>query len=128
MKPKQLFLVDGTLTVLLGIVFVVLPGLALSALGIPPRDQARQLLVAFLGASLLANGGFQLLMRNEAGGPSGIAFMRASLAFDAVGAALSFIGLVAGIFNVVGWIFVVLFVVIGVPHGYWGFIRPPARR
>ena len=128
MTPKRLFLADGALTVLLGIVFVVLPGLALSVLGIPPRDQARQLLVAFLGASLLANGGFQLLMRNEAGGPAGIAFMRASFAFDVVGAALSFIGLVAGIFNVVGWIFVVVFVVVGVPHGYWGFIRPPGRR
>ncbi|HET7466497.1 MAG TPA: hypothetical protein VFL29_07505 [Candidatus Dormibacteraeota bacterium] len=127
MKPKQLFLVDGGVTVLLGIVFVVLPGLALSVLGIPPRDQARQLLVAFLGASLIANGGFQLLMRNDAGGPAGIAFMRANLVFDVIGAALSFVGLVAGIFNVVGWIFVVAFVVVGVPHGYWGFIRPPGR-
>jgi len=44
--------------------------------------------------------------------------------FDVLGAVLSFIGLVSGIFNVVGWVFVVAFVVIGVPHGYWGFIRP----
>ena len=128
MKPKHLFLADGSVTVLLGLIFVVLPGLALSILGIPPRDQARQLLIAFLGAALLANGGFQLLMRNDAEGPAGLAFMRANLVFDALGAALSFIGLVAGILNVVGWLFVVAFVVIGVPHGYWGFIRPVGRR
>ena len=51
--------------------------------------------------------------------------MRANLVFNVLGAVLSFIGLVSGIFNVVGWVFVVGFVVIGVPHGYWGFIRPP---
>ena len=127
MKPKHLFIADGSVTVLLGAILVVLPGLALSILGIPPRDQARQLLMAFLGASLIANGGFQLLMRNQADGPAGLAFMRANLVFDVLGAALSFIGLVTGIFNVVGWLFVVAFVVIGVPHGYWGFIRPRRR-
>ena len=127
MKPKHLFLADGSVTLVLGVVFVVLPGLALSILGIPPRDQARQLLTAFLGASLIANGGFQLLVRNQAGGPTGLAFMRANLAFDALGAALSFIGLVSGIFNLVGWLFVVGFVVVGVPHAYWGFIRPTGR-
>ena len=124
MKPKHLFITDGSISVVFGAIFVVLPGLALSILGIPPRDQARQLLIAFLGASLIANGGFQLLVRNHADGPAGLAFMRANLVFDILGAVLSFIGLVAGIFNVVGWLFVVAFVVVGVPHGYWGFIRP----
>src|SRR5216683_1732056 len=52
MKPKPLFIADGSVTVVLGVIFVVLPGLALSILGIPPRDQARQLLIAFLGAAL----------------------------------------------------------------------------
>ena len=127
MKPKHLFLADGSVTVVLGVIFVVLPGLALAVLGIPPRDQARQLLIAFLGASLIANGGFQLLVRNHADGPAGLAFMRANLVFDVLGAVLSFIGLVTGIFNVVGWLLVVAFVLIGVPHGYWGFIRPTGR-
>lgn len=127
MKPKHLFIADGSVTIALGVIFVVLPGLALSILGIPPRDQARQLLIAFLGAALIANGGFQLLARDLAGGPAGLAFMRANLVFDVLGAALSFIGLVAGIFSVVGWLFVVAFVVVGVPHGYWGFIRPAGR-
>jgi len=127
MKPKHLFIADGSVTVVLGVIFVVLPGLALTILGIPPRDQARQLLIAFLGAALIGNGGFQLLVRNQAGGPAGLAFMRANFVFDVIGAVLSFIGLVSGIFNVVGWVFVVAFVVIGVPHGYWGFIRPAGR-
>jgi len=125
MKPKPLFIADGSVTVVLGVIFVVLTGLALSILGIPPRDQARQLLIAFLGAALIANGGFQLLVRNDAGARR--AFMRANFVFDVLGAVLSFIGLVAGIFNVVGWVFVVALVVIGVPHGYWGFIRPARR-
>ena len=56
--------------------------------------------------------------------PGSVAF---DLVFDVLGAVLSFIGLVAGIFNVVGWLFVVAFVVIGVPHAYWGFIRPAGR-
>ncbi len=127
MKPKHLFLADGSVTLVLGVIFVVLPGLALSILGIPPRDQARQLLIAFLGASLVANGAFQLLMRDEAERAAGLAFMRASLPFDVLGAIISFLGLVAGVLNVVGWLFVVAFVVIGVPHGYWGFVRPPGR-
>lgn len=126
MKPKHLFIADGSVTVVLGVIFMVLPGLALSILGIPPRDQARQLLIAFLGAALIANGAFQLLVRNQAAGPAGLAFMRANLVLDVLGAALSFIGLVAGIFNVRA-LFVVAFVVIGVPHGYWGFIRPTGR-
>ena len=127
MKPKHLFIADGSVTVVLGVIFVVLPGLALSVLGIPPRDQARQLLIALLGAALIANGGFQLLVRNQADGAAGLAFMRANFVFDVLGAVLSFIGLVSGIFNVAGWVFVVGFVVIGVPHGYWGFIRPAGR-
>ncbi len=128
MKPKHLFIADGSVTVVLGVIFLVLPGLALSILGIPPRDQARQLLIAFLGAALIANGGFQLLVRNQADSPAGLAFMRANFVFDVLGAVLSFIGLVSGIFNLVAWVFVVAFVVIGVPHGYWGFIRPAGRK
>src|SRR5215510_10887321 len=89
-KPKHLFLADGSMTLVLGLAFVVVPGLALSILGIPPRDQARQLLTAFLGASLIANGAFQLLMRNDAESAAGLAFMRASLAFDVLGAIISF--------------------------------------
>jgi hypothetical protein len=127
MKPKHLFIADGSVTVVLGVIFVVLPGLALSILGIPPRDRPRQLLIAFLGAALIANGGFQLLVRNQADSTAGLAFMRANFVFDVLGAVLSFIGLVSGIFGVVGWVFVVAFVVIGVPHGYWGFIRPAGR-
>lgn len=127
MKPRHLFIADGAASVVLGAVFVALPGFALSILGIPPHDQARQLLLSFLGASLLANGGFQLLMRDDADSQAGLAFIRASLLFDAAGAALSFIGLVAGIFNVVGWLFVVAFVVLGVLHAYWGFMRPVGR-
>ena len=127
MKPKHLFIADGAGSVLLGIVFVVLPGLALSVLGIPPRDSARQLLTALLGASLITIGGFQLLMRNDADSRAGVAFMRASLAFDVIGATLAFIGLVAGIFNVVGWLVVLIFVVLAVLHLVWGFIRPVRR-
>lgn len=127
MKPRHLFIADGAASVILGAVFVVLPGLALSILGIPPRDGARQLLLAFLGASLLTIGGFQLLMRNDADSRAGLAFIRASLALDVIGAALGFIGLVVGVFNVVGWLFVLAFVVLGVLHAYWGFMRPVGR-
>ena len=35
--------------------------------------------------------------------------MRANLVFNVLGAVLSFIGLVAGILNVVGWLFVIAF-------------------
>lgn len=127
MKPKHLFIVDGAGSVLLGIVFVVLPGLALSVLGIAPHDQARQLLAALLGGALIAIGAFQLLIRNDAGNAAGVAFMRASLAFDVIGAVLCFIGLVAGILNVVGWLLVLVFVVLAVVHAVWGFIRPAGR-
>src|SRR5260221_4938357 len=95
MKPKHLFIADGSVTVVLGVIFVVLPGLALSALGVPPRDQARQLLIAFLGAALIANGGFQLLVRHQADGAAGRAFMPANFAVDRLGAVLSFGGLVS---------------------------------
>lgn len=127
MEPKHLFIVDGAGSVLLGIVFVVLPGLALSVMGIAPHDQARQLLAALLGAALITIGSFQLLIRNEAGTATGVAFMRASLAFDVIGAVLCFIGLVAGILNVVGWLLVLVFVVLAVVHAVWGFIRPAGR-
>ena len=128
MKPKHLFIADGAGSVLLGIVFVVLPGLALSVLGIAPHDQARQLLTALLGASLITIGGFELLMRNDAESAAGIAFMRASIAFDVIGAVLSFVGLVAGIFNVFGWLFVLVFVVLAALHVFWGLMRPAGRR
>jgi hypothetical protein len=123
-KPKQLFIADGIVGVVIGVGLVVLPGLALSTLGIPPRDQARQLLVSFLGASLLANGGFQVLARDLAEGPAGLAFMRANLVFDLVGILLSLIGIFTGIVNFVGWGLVVLFAVIGAAHLWWGFLRP----
>lgn len=123
MKPKHLFIADGAGSALLGLVFVVLPGLVLSVLGIPPHDQARQLLTSLLGAALIPIGGFQLLMRNDAASSAGVAFMRASLAFDVIGAALSFIGLISGTFNAIGWLLVLVFVVLAVPHAVWGFIR-----
>jgi len=128
MKPKHLFLADGAVAVLLGAVFVVLPGLALSVLGMASHDQARQLLVAFLGASLIANGGFQLLARDHADSPAGLAFMRANFGFDVLGIVLALIGVMSGIFNVVGWLFALVFLAVGAPHGYWGFIRPVGRK
>ena len=126
--PRQLFILDGGIAIVLGIFFVVLPGLALSILGIAPRDGARQLVTAFLGASLIANGGFQVLARESAEGPAGLAFMRANLAFDAIGIVLALIGILTGVFNFVGWAFVVVFVAVGIPHLVWGFLRPVGRQ
>jgi len=123
-KPKQLFIADGILGLVLGIGFVILPGLALSMLGIQPRDQERQLVVSFLGASLIANGGFQVLARDLADGPAGLAFMRANLVFDLVGILLSLIGIFTGIINGLGWGLVLLFAALAAAHLWWGFLRP----
>lgn len=106
---------------------MILPGLVLTVLGVPPRDQARQLLTSFLGAALIGNGAFQLLMRNDADGLAGRTFMRASLAFDLVGMVLGVIGSVGGTLNFMGWVVALLFVIVGVPHAYWGFARPVVR-
>ena len=127
MKPKHLFIADGTLSALLGLAFLILPGLVLTVIGIPPRDQARQLLTSFAGAALLGIGIFQLLGRDEAESRAGLAFMRAMLVFDIAGIGLAVIGVTGGTLNFMGWVIVLLFLVVGVPHAYWGFLRPVGR-
>lgn len=111
----------------LGIVFFVLPGLVLTVLGVPPRDEARQLFVSFLGGALIGIGAFQLLAREHAESPAGLAFMRAMLAFDIVGIIVAVIGSTSGTLNFLGWVVALLFLVVGVPHAYWGFVRPVGR-
>ena len=127
MKPKQLFIADGALSTVLGLAFLILPGLVLTVIGIPPRDQARQLLTSFAGAALLGIGVFQLLARDEADSRAGLAFMRAMLAFDLAGIVLAVIGVTGGTLNFMGWVIALLFVIVGVPHAYWGFVRPISR-
>ena len=127
MRPKHLFLADGTLSTLLGLGFFILPGLVLSVLGLPPRDQARQLLTSFIGAALLGIGVFQLLARDEAETRAGLAFMRAMLVFDIAGIVLGVIGVTSGTINFMGWVIALLFVIVGVPHAFWGFVRPVGR-
>ena len=124
MKPRHLFIADGTVTTLLGLAFFIVPGLILTILGVPPRDQSRQLLTSFIGAALLGIGVFQLLARGEAETRSGLAFMRAMLVFDLAGILLGVIGATSGAINFMGWVIALLFVIVGVPHAYWGFVRP----
>ena len=128
MKPRHLFLADGAVSLLLGIVFFVLPGLVLAVIGVPARDAARQLLTSFFGGALIGIGGFQLLARNDADTRAGLAFMRAMLAFDLVGVIVAVIGVTGGTLNFMGWVVALLFVIVGVPHAYWGFVRPVGRR
>ena len=127
MKPRQLFLADGVLTTVLGLAFFILPGLVLNVLGVPPRDPARQLLTSFIGAALLGIGVFQLLARGEAETRAGLAFMRAMLVFDIAGLVVGVIGATSGTINFMGWVIAVLFLIVGAPHAYWGFIRPVGR-
>jgi hypothetical protein len=126
-KPRHLFLTDGTLTTLLGLAFFILPGLVLNILGVPPRDPARQLLTSFIGAALLGIGVFQLLARDEAETRAGLAFMRAMVVFDIAGLVVGVIGATSGTINFMGWVIALLFVIVGVPHAYWGFVRPVGR-
>jgi len=126
-KPKHLFLADGAVSTVLGLAFLILPGLVLAVIGVPPRDQARQLLTSFAGAALLGIGAFQLLAREQADSAAGLAFMRAMLLFDVAGIVLGVIGATSGTLNFMGWVIALLFVVIGVPHAYWGFVRPVGR-
>ena len=124
MKPRHLFIADGAVSTLLGLAFLILPGLVLTIVGIPPRDQARQLLASFVGAALLGIGAFQLLARDEAESRAALAFMRAMLVFDLAGIVLGVIGAMGGTLNFMGWVIALLFVVVGVPHAYWGFVKP----
>ena len=128
MKPRHLFIADGAVTTILGLAFLILPGLVLTILGIPPRDQSRQLLCSFIGAALLGIGVFQLLARDEAGSRAGLAFMRAMLVFDLAGIVLGVIGASGGTVNSMGWVIAALFLAVGVPHAYWGFVRPVGRQ
>jgi len=123
-KPRHLFIADGAVSTLLGLAFLILPGLVLTIVGVPPRDQARQLLASFVGAALLGIGAFQLLARDEADSRAGLAFMRAMLVFDLGGIVLGVIGSTSGTLNFMGWVIALLFVVVGVPHAYWGFVKP----
>jgi hypothetical protein len=124
LKPKHLFLADGAVATVLGLAFFILPGLVLAVIGVPPRDQARQLLTSFVGAALLGIGVFQVLAREQADSLAGRAFMRAMLVFDVLGIILGVIGSTSGTLNFMGWVIVLLFVIVGVPHAYWGFVRP----
>ena len=127
MKPKHLFIADGAVATVLGLAFFILPGLVLTILGVPPRDSARQLLTAFAGAALLGIGVFQLLARDEAESRAGLSFMRAMLVFDIAGIIVAVIGVTSGTINLMGWVVALLFVLVGVPHAYWGFVRPVSR-
>jgi hypothetical protein len=124
LKPRHLFLADGAVSTVLGLAFLILPGLVLTVIGVPPRDQARQLLTSFVGAALLGIGAFQLLAREQAGSVAGLAFMRAMLVFDVAGIVLGVIGSTSGTLNFMGWVIALLFLIVGVPHAYWGFVRP----
>jgi hypothetical protein len=49
------------------------------------------------------------------------------LAFDLVGIIVAVIGSTSGTLNFLGWVVALLFLVVGVPHAYWGFVRPVGR-
>jgi hypothetical protein len=123
MKYRNLLVVNAVVALLYGIGLVLLPSTVLSLYGVTPGP-AVNLASQLFGVELLHVGLICWFARNVSDSPAQRAIIIASLIGQVIGLVVTVMGTLSGVFNVVGWSAVVIYLVLSLGYAYLQFMKP----
>lgn len=123
MKFSTFMLVYAIVSAVFGLGFVLMPGQILPIYGVEP-DAALNLVGQFLGAALVSLALLTWLVRNLSDSETRRAIVLALLVGESIGFILSLIGQLNGIFNVMGWSVVAVYLLFALGLAYFQFSNP----
>lgn len=126
MKTSTLLVIYAAISLIFGIGFLFSPNLILSMYGLE-LDALGIFLARILGAAMLALAFLTWSTRNIGPSEARNAIVLSIFVFESLGFVLSLIAQLAGILGVMGWSFVILFLIFAVALGYARFFKPAAE-
>ena len=123
MKFGNVLLVNAIVALVYGIGLVLLPATVLSIYGVTPGP-AVNLAGQLFGVDLVHVGLICWFARNVSDSPAKRAIIIASLIGQLIGLVVSLMGTLSGVFNVVGWSAVGIYLVLALGYAYLQFMKP----
>ena len=123
MKFGNLLLVNAVVALVYGIGLVLLPATLLAMYGVTPGP-AVNLASQLFGVELLHVGLICWFARNVSDGTAQRALIVASLIGQVIGLIVALMGTLSGVFNVVGWSAVAIYLLLGLGYAYLQFMKP----
>ena len=122
MKFSTFMVVYAVVSAAFGLGFVLMPGQILPMYGVEP-NAALKLVGQFLGAALVSLALLTWLVRNLSASETRHAIVLALLVGETIGFVLSLIGQLNGIFNVMGWSVVAVYLLFALGPAYFQFSK-----
>ena len=122
MKFSTFMVIYAVISAVFGLGFVFMPGQILPMYGVEP-NAALNLVGQFLGAALVSLALLTWLVRNLSASETRRAIVLALLVGETIGLILSVIGQLNGIFNVMGWSVVAVYLLFALGLAYFQFSK-----
>ena len=122
MKFSTFMVIYALVSAVFGLGFVLMPGQLLPIYGVEP-DAALRLIGQFFGAALLSLAILSWLVRNLSDSETRRAIILALFVGEALGFILALIGQLNGIFNVMGWSVVAVYLLFALGLAYFQFSK-----
>ncbi len=126
MTLKNWMTFKSIVCIVFAIGFVLVPVPLVAIFG-AKLDPAGALFAQFLGCSFVVLAVYLWFARNVAEGAAAYAIVLAVTIGDAIGLIVSLIGVLSGVFNALGWLIVLLYLVLTLGFGYFWLVRPVHR-
>ena len=124
MKLSNFLVVKAVISLVFGIVFALVPAVAMSLYGIT-LDAGGIMMTRFLGACLIGIGLICWLDREA--DPEALQGITLALCIgDTVGFLVALLGQLSGLLNALGWVNVVIWLLLALGLGYFRFLKPSA--
>jgi len=111
-------LLHAIITLAFGIAFVVAPKPTLALYGVA-TDAAGTFMARVFGAALIQIGLVAWLAKNDTDTPALRAILRGYAGGLAVGLVIALVGQLSGLFNALGWLSVLIYLLLFVGYGYY---------
>ncbi len=121
MKIGTWLLITAIVGLLFGLAYLILPAQLLGFFGVM-ADDAAVLAGRFFGGAILGYGVLAWLARDLEESVSRRVIARTLFVTMALGAILSLVGVLSGVFSAAGWVGVLILLVLALVFGYFGFM------
>ena len=123
MNLKTLMIIKAVVCLSLGLLLLLAPGFTFSLFGASINDAgafpAREYGAALIGTLLLT-----WYARNAAESQARRAIILDLFVYDAIGVVITLIAQLSGMFNLLGWGIVAIYLFFAVGYGYFWFVKP----
>jgi hypothetical protein len=123
MNLKTLMIIKAIFCISLGIPILLAPGFTYSIFG-ATLNEAGVYAAREYGAAMIGTLFLTWYARNAAESQSRRAIILDLFIYDAIGVVITLIALFSGLFNLLGWAILVIYLFFAIGYGYFWFVKP----